>query len=108
LNKNFLSFQAKQKIRQYSHQQQEHQTFEKQKTESTSAVAAASAEVPESKTDAGLSFEPKVVVHFSLSEPIFDVPMLKKKIKAAVMEPVKYIDARPGINKSTFQRSGSN
>jgi hypothetical protein len=23
--------------------------------------------------------------------------MLKKKIKAAVMEPVKYIDARPGI-----------
>jgi hypothetical protein len=24
------------------------------------------------------------------------------------MEPVKYIDARPGNNKSTFQRSGWN
>ena len=93
-------FQAKQKIRQFSnYQQQEHQTSEKQKNESSSAAAA---EVPEikvekvEKVDAGLAFEPKVVVHFSLADPIFDVVMLKKKIKAAVMEPVKYIDARPG------------
>jgi hypothetical protein len=34
-----------------------------------------------------------------VEEPIFDVAMLKKKIKGAVMEPVKYIDVRQGTNR---------
>jgi hypothetical protein len=89
LIKAFLRLQAKQKIRQFSqqhHQQQDHSGQEE------TEVAESKAE----KAAAALTFEPKVVVQFSVDEPIFDVDSLKKKIKAAVMEPVKYIDARPG------------
>ena len=91
------SFQAKQKIRQFHQQQQQQQQQQLQEPprfESQNDVQDSKA----AKVDEGLAFEPKVVVEFNVEEPIFDVTMLKKKIKAAVMEPVKYIDARPGDN----------
>ena len=89
--------QAKQKIRQFAAQHPEqHYESEKFKSEAVSEAVAVKVEAEA----AGLAFEPKVVVHFALEEPIYDVVMLKKKIKAAVMEPVKYIDARPGITQT--------
>jgi hypothetical protein len=95
-----LFFQAKQKIRQYaSQQQQQHEHYETEKVQTEIAEPAAPAV---SKRNEGLAFEPKVVVRFAVEEPIYDVAALKKKIKAAVMEPVKYIDARPGNNSINF------
>ena len=87
-----INFQAKQKIRQFAAQHPEHYEAK------CEAVAEAAKAAAEAEAEAGLAFEPKVVVRFGLEEPIYDVVMLKKKIKAAVMEPVKYIDARPGEN----------
>ncbi len=93
-NSSAIFSQAKQKIRQYAAQQQQQEHYETEKAQTE--IAEPAAEVAPKKENEGLAFEPKVVVRFAVEEPIYDVAALKKKIKAAVMEPVKYIDARPG------------
>ena len=93
-------FQAKQKIRQYASQQQQHEHYDTEKVQTE--IAEPAVPVTPKKENEGLSFEPKVVVRFAVEEPIYDVAALKKKIKAAVMEPVKYIDARPGNSSIKF------
>jgi hypothetical protein len=94
LKKYFICYQAKQKIRQFAAQHPEQFEAEKPKYE---AVSEATVPHIKAEEDVGLTFEPKVVVYFSLEEPIYDSVLLKKKIKARVMEHVKYIDVRPGI-----------
>lgn len=43
-----------------------------------------------------LEFSPGIIVKFTLDEPIEDDKKVKQRIKAAVMENIKYVDARIG------------
>ena len=61
------------------------------------APAQPTAPAAGNKEAAAVEFVPGVIVKFALSEPVIENgKMFKARIRAAVMEPVKYVDALNG------------
>ena len=46
-----------------------------------------------------IQFVPSTIVRFSLAEPVEDKQMLKKRVSAAFLEPVSYVDASIGASE---------